>query len=524
MSYVSTDRSRWLYGAYSLRGLGVSFSASANVAADVKSGASATKTAQDAAAAAEVQLPDCSDAAITGNDYIDSTFVKCCQDIKKMSGMSTKDKAKGIGQCAARGAATGACMAAGVVTFGITAAIAPLCGTVGAAVFDRVMGWDTKQWVAAGVGAAVCAAVSAGLAGPLCAFAAAELVGWISDALGPVFDGIFNPSAAKDRELAARAAFHSLSAATQDLMYQANDAVIELWSNAIKSIKDVYVDTVGLLPASYQAKAQQLLGFAPKYDGIARALAAAGARTTALVWKIDSNGGTVGDRLHYQRDKGGGYGCEGTAEGCMKDGYSEICPFSFSDFYMNMYFAAGMDKLKGKTRDQQMAFDQNALSVMQALASKILPEMQQAIAVVSSKVATVGTGVKQQSLLDAAQQATRATFATRAAIAASGAEAAADAAGKGFTKERVKSVTKAQLKYDIAKAAYTALLSTYGSAAAASVACAKDADCKKANLAVERARIASESAITRSRNAAVLHTAVGVGAAAGVAYFLFLRK
>lgn len=524
MSYVSTDRSRWLYGSYSLRGLGAgaSFSASAKVATDVKSGASASTTVRDAAAAAQVELPDCSDAAITGNDYIDSTFIKCCQDIKKMSGMSTADKAKGIGQCAARGAATGACMAAGVATLGITAALAPLCGTIGAAVFDRVMGWDTKQWVAAGVGAAVCAAVSAGLAGPLCAFAAAELVGWISDALAPVFEGIFNPSAAKDRELAARAAFHSLVDTREEFLRQADEAVGQLWSNAIKSIKDVYLESLALMPVAYQAKAKKILGFEPKYDGIAKALVAAGARATSLDLHVDDQGHTVRDRLRTQRDKGGGYGCEGSAEGCMKDGYSEVCPFSFHDLYLALFYAQG--KFTGNTRDRQIAFDKQALTQLQLIANSLLPQYQQAIAAVSAKVATVMVALKQQALIDATQQATRSTFAVRAVAAASRAEAAADAAGKGFAKERTKAVAKAIQQYDIAKAACNALLSTYGSASVWKAACAKDPDCLKAVSGMQRAAAAAQLAVKNSSSAALVHTALGVGVAATAAYLLFVRK
>lgn len=519
MSYVLTDRSRWLHGAYSLRGLGAGASASTSawvkVATDAHSGASATTTTKNVAAAADVDLPDCSSAAVTGNDYIDSTFVGCCNDIKKMSGMSTADKAKGIGQCVARGAATGACMAAGVLTFGITTALAPICGTIGAAVFNRVMGWDATRWVGAGIGTAVC------VGNPVCTFAVAELVGWISDALAPVFEGIFNPSAAKKRELAARAAFHALTSAREKFLLEADAAVRELWSNAVKSTKDVYRESLALLPAAYQAKAKKVLGFEPNYDGIAKALVAAGARITPLTLHVDEKGSTVADRLHAQRDSTG-VGCERTAEGCLQDGYSEICPFSFSDLYIALFYAQG--KLTGNTRDRQVAFEQQTLTQMQQIASSLLPQYQQAIAVVSTKVATVMVGLKQQALLEATQQASRATMAARGVTAASRAEAAADAAGKGFAKERASAVLRAQDQYNIAKTAYAAVLSTYGSdASAQQAACAKDAACVKALSGLKRAQTASELAVKNSSSTGLMHVAVGVGAVATAAYLL-LRK
>lgn len=511
MSYVPVLSLRAL-------GSGASFSASSKVAADVKSGAAVTTTVQDAAKAADVELPDCSAAAVTGNSYIDSTFVKCCQDIKKMSGMTLKQKADGIGQCAARGAATGACMAAGVVTFGVTTALAPLCGTIGAAVYDRVSGYDTKQWVAAGVGAAVCSAVSAGVAGPICAFAAAELVGWIADELGPLFDSIFSPNAARDRELAARKAFHALVAQNEKMKAEADQAVRDLWSNSIKSIKEAYNGSLALLPAAYRSKAQQALGFAPLYDGIAGALRAAGAPITPLTWPVDASS-TVGDRLLAQRARAG-YGCEGTAEGCIKDGYSEICPFSFSDLYMTAYYSQGMDKLTGNTRDKQVAFEKYALSMMQGMAGWILPRMQQAIAVVASKVATVMAGLKQQSLLEAAKAKDDAKIVATAWSAAKAAEKAASDASSWSGSRREKALAQAERKYEVVVRASGLL--TFAAAPGAPAPSA--AHRSKMADAVQRAGAAVKLAKSNARTAQLtLGAGVAIGVA-GIGYVLLRRS
>lgn len=493
-----------------LRGLGAGASFSANV----KTTASATKTAGEVAKAADVKLPDCSDAAVTGNSYLDSTFVKCCEDIKKMSDMSLKKKADGIGQCAARGAATGACMAAGVVSFGVTTALAPLCGTVGAAVYDRVSGYDTKQWVAAGVGAAVCSAVSAGIAGPICAFAAAELVGWIADELGPLFDSIFSPNAARDRELAARKAFHSLVATNEKTMTEADTAVRELWSNSISSIKEAYLGALALLPSSYRTKAEQALGFAPLYDGIARALTSAGAPGTPLVWRIDSAGATVGDRLRTQRQRAG-YGCEGTAAGCLKDGYSEICPFSFSDLYMHYYYAAGIDKLTGDTRDRHMTFEKNALAMMQEIAGGILSAMQKAIAVVATKVATMMAGFKQQALLEAAKTRNDAKLVATAWSAAKAAQAAAARASSWSGKKRTDAIAETQRKRDIVVQASNLL--------AFATTPPSTAHKKKMAESVALAKAAVTLADSNARTAQIV---VGGAVAAGVAGigYLLLRR
>ncbi len=502
-----------------LRGLGVSASASVNVAADVNSGASVSKTTQDVAKAADVEIPDCSEAALTGNAYMDSTIVKCCEDIKKMSNMTAKEKVIGVGQCIARGAATGACMAAGVVTYGVTTALAPLCGTLGAALYERVVGWDTAQWVAAGVAGSACALVSAGLAGPLCAFVAAELIGWVSDALGPLIDGIFNPSAAKDRELAARKAFHDLTDTREEFLLQSDQSVRALWSNSIKSIKDMYQGTVGLLPSSYQVKAQRAMGFAPTYDAIAKALVESGAPITPLNWRIDGNGGTVAARLRWQRDKGNGHGCETTAAGCLNDGYSEVCPFSFSDMYMEQYYAAGMDKIKGDTRSLQVAFEKLTLEKLRAHAAVLLPKMQRAIAMVTTRVATIVIAIKQQALLEEAKNASDALLVNKATSAAKLAETFADRAKSWSGSTRAAALRRTQSYYQIALKAHGLMTL----AAKPGTAPPSTADLAKMKSAVAHASAAVKTAQANAHSAQIMVGGVAAAGVVGVGYLLLRR-
>lgn len=492
-------------------------------------GASATEIVKAGADAADIELPDCSSAAITGNEYIDSTFVNCCKDIKKMSGLSVKEKAKGIGECIARGAATAACLAVSPLTYGATGVLAPLCGTVGAFVFERVAGWDTTQWITAAPIGAFCAAT--GPLAPACSLAGAELVGWLSDNLGPVLEGVFNPSAAKERELKARAAAHALSDAREETLLRADASMRQLWSDSIHSIKTFYTKALATLPAAYRNNVQSALGFGPTYDGIAKALVASGARSVPLDFKVDGKGSTVADRIRSQKSRTG-HGCESTAEGCLGDGYSEVCPFSFTDMYFHVYYAQGMDKLTGNTRDKRVSFDKQMLPTLQSAASGVLAATNQAITLVTTKILTTVSGVKQQSLLYEAQRNTKSQLATKAASAASAAEAAADAALHGDAKEGAAAIARAKQNFDIANKAMLMLLDSYGARdtpeLSASVAsrCASDTYCNKAGSAVRRAKVASELAVTNAAKAATRRLVFGGAVAAGVAgaIYLMLRK
>ena len=498
-----------------LRGLGASVSADFSAAASTP----AAKTAANDA---------CAKARITGGRYpdIDNLVVSCCQDIQKGSG-SAGDKAKGVAVCIAKGtakvagavagatAATALCAAAGTVTAGITAALAAsgVCGAIGAVigsvvggwVYDRVAGYSTGQKIAGAVGGVVCGIVSGGIAASFCAFAAAELVGWISDELGPVVEGIFHPGAKAERERAARAAFHALDERTAKYRNDADDAMRSLWSQSISSIKAMYQQSIGLLGPSYQAEAIKILGFSPTYDGIAKAFVAAGGASTPLHWAADQSGHTVGDRLRANH-AGGGSGCESTAVGCLHDGYSEVCPFSFNDYYMAFW---NLVNWKGTGRDTLIAFDNKMLAQMQAIAGGIFDGTQQAISNVVAQIMTTATLLKQQEFQDQAKAANEARLLASASKAAAKAQAAAKQATSWSSDVREQALARAEEQYNIAKQARALLLyagSTTVTASAASV--------QKMAGYVASAQAALALA---NKNAAHAQLMVGAAAATGVA-------
>lgn len=521
------------YVFHRLRGIGASVSANANAVINIGAQVPQVKATADAA---KEELPDCSDARITGGKYpdIDNLVVSCCQDIKKGSG-SVKDKVAGIAACTAEGTAKVAgavagaavagaiCVAAGVVTAGASTAASALCASVGAIVgsvvggwvYHRVSGYSTGQKVAGVIGGAVCGLVSGGAAAAFCSFAAAELVGWISDALAPVMEGIFHPSAAADRERAARRAMHALIDAAEDYRNQADDAMRSLWSQAISAIKALYVQSVGLLSPAYQAQAQKLLGFGANYDGIAKAFVAAGGASTPLIWIIDPNGTTVAQRLRTAKQNGGS-GCESTAAGCLHDGYSEVCPFSFNDFYHTMGATMGY----GQNREQMTAFEERVLVQMQAIAGGAFSATQDAITTVVTRIVTVTTLLKQQELQAEAQAASEATIYAKASKAAARAQAAAIQATSWSSDKREKALTIAQEQYDIARQARALL--TYAAAPGTPVASA--ATQKKLADAVARAQAANTLAQSNAQRAQLMVGGVAVAAVAGVSYLLLRRS
>lgn len=519
MSYALT-----LHG-YRLLSLGADASASASwdLQAAIKGGAqskdageAAVVTAKAAASAADADLPNCDDAGLTGNAYLDKTFIECCKEIKKNWKLSLGDKAKGITECAARGAATGACVAAGVITYGITTLVAPLCGTVGAFIANRVMGYGVGQ-IAVGIAAgSFCAAMSAGILGPVCGLAAAELVGWLSDTLGPVIEGIFNPSAAKDRELAARKASHALIDATEEAYLTADANYKMLWANGIHSLKELYAQSFTTDAA--RSRARKALGFSPTYDELSKALVKNGAIATPQEWIK----GFLDDQLANK-----GPGCSSNDYLDPKtqkwDAFSRVCPFSTMAFYYSQLSAS-----PNMSRDQRNAFEKNMASQVKQIADSIYPLTSQAIASVASAISMAAINIKQQELLEAAQAASRAKLATKSVTAASRAEAAANAALKGNAKESAAAVVRAQQQYDISVAATKALLATFGASsdAQAALLCAKDASCAKARSGVTRALAASALAKKNTEIAArnrVMFGGLLVAGAAGAAY-MFLRK
>lgn len=522
MSYALT-----LYGRRLALGAGAGTSASANVqlVAALQSGSqskntaeAAAATAQAAAAITETELPDCEDAAVTGNSYIDSTFVECCKSIKKNWDLSLAQKAKGITECAARGVATGACVAAGVVTAGISTALAPLCGAVAGFVANRVMGYDTAQIVAGVTAAAVCGALSGGTLAAVCGFAAAELIGWVSDTLGPIVEGIFNPSAAADRELAARRASHALIDATEDVYRKADLDYKMLWANGINSLRDLY--NQAFTTEAQRARARKILGFVPVYDDLAKQMVKAGAVATPEEWIAEFLSSQLANK---------GPGCSHNDYVNPKtntwDPYSKVCPLSLEAYYtvsLRDLIARGK-----KSRDDRNAFERQIIVQLRQFAEAVYPLTAQAISSVASAITMAAITIKQEELLAAAKAATLSQLANRAATAASRSEAAADAALKGNAKESARAVVRAKQQYEIAVAASRLLLESMGSTdAQRALACVKDASCMKAQASVKRAllamMLAKKNAATAARNRVMFGGLLAAGAA-GAAYLL-LRK
>ncbi len=165
--------------------------------------------------------PKCSDMRLTGNSTVDDQAEACCNNVK-LKGRTASQITHDMGECATQASYTvagaGACAAVGLVP------LASTCGKIGGFfgkwAFNRVWGYDTDQKVVFGVGTALCGAVTGGL----CGLAAAEVTRWLSDTFGPITDAVFNPSAKKDRELAARRARNALDQATVEFRKQADDA------------------------------------------------------------------------------------------------------------------------------------------------------------------------------------------------------------------------------------------------------------------------------------------------------------
>jgi len=528
--------------SYSLA-LGISAEASASIEA----GAEATLPKETQIP----KLPDCSDAAVTGNTYVDKTFVECCIEVKKNWHLSAGDKAKALAECGARGAATGACVAAGVVTFGITTVLAPICGDIGAFIADRVMGYSATQIVGGIVAGAACAAVSAGIAAPLCAFVAAELIGWLSDAVGPLIEGIFDPGAARRRELAARAAYHQALEANETACQEADDRYRLAWGLGVHSLKELY--TKAFPTAALQAEAAKHLGFGPDYDGVAKALRAAGAAThTRLFSGNKGQHGCYGghptwecpgcERFDYVRDpavaKASGSPWKGTAwqdvveswvaEG-RKDGWSDVCPFSVYMFYLTARTQAPGDK---PSRSEVTKWEKSFAPQIAQVAAGIYPAMVTAISSVATAITALGAALKQQELFKAADAASKEQLTARIARAASAAEAAADAALKGSAKEGRRAVQRASEQNEIAKSAFGLLLTRYGSdssegaRAARAAACAQDVYCKRGTQSVARAQVATQNAalfFAKAQRKRLLIGSAIVASIAGGAYMLSKR-
>ena len=199
---------------------------------------------------------------------------------------------------------------------------------------------------------------------------------------------------------------------------------------------------------------------------------------------------------------------------------SPLCP----PFVTNDFFA----KVSGKGGSDAQQIANELLAVVNAFFTA-LPLAEAGLA---ARIAVVSIAVKQQQALDEAAQASRANLATKVVTAAGVAVAAADAALKGNAEEGRAAVAKAKNRYDLALAAYSLLLDSYGKrttaaeAAVVAMTCAKDADCKRAAAGVERAKAAAELAVKNAASATTKRYLIGASAAAAVAggVYLFLKK
>lgn len=443
------------------------------------------------------------------SEAVTKTVTQCCQAVKD-SNASASQRAKIMAECLARAAAT-AGAAAACIAGGITAPFAGVCGTVGAFVADRVMGYNKTQLAAGTAAGIVCAVASGGTSSAGCFYAAAEVVGWVGDKLGPAIEGIFNPGAANEREIARRRADNALYFGSVEKVREAQDDVYEQWKVAVNRIGDLFV---AAFPSNYYTLARSKLGFGNDYHSIALAFLSAGVPMTILPSsKVgECQGGKV-CRL-----------CENFAKQSLwGTTLSPVCPPDL----LQKFYAAVEDNSKSTSQAAGQA-----AAELTAVANQFFFQLPLAEAAIASRIAVVALAVKQQQALDEAAQASRANLATKAETAAGVAVAAADAALKGNAEEGRKAVARAKNRYDVALAAYNLLLDGYGKrtsqaeAAVVAIACAKDVDCKRAGAAVERAKAAAALAVKNASSATTKRYLLGAGAAAAIAggVYFFTRK
>jgi len=525
-----------------------------------------TKAIKDCAVKkATEELVPCDKAGVTGNETIDKAIVDCCEATKRGSG-NYDQKAADIAKCVAKntaklyGAAVGT--AAGAALCGATVVLAPaapLCGLLGGVIggavggflYDRVSGYSTGQIVGGLVAGAICGVISGGTLAVLCGFAAAELIGWLTDTVGPAIEAIFDPGAAKRRELAARAAYHSAIEANEKACKQADEKYSLAWGLGVGSIKELY--RKAFKTSVQKARSQPLLGFVDNYDSIARAMRAAGAASMQLVYTAKGTRGCWDEASSDKWDpkmvtKYRAMECsncanfdyirtgpadskdpwKGVEASWLTDGpglWSDVCPFSVCTFYY-----AEREKALGKSpsRDAVTKWEKDFAPTIKAVAEQIYPSMQSAITQVATKITMAAVAMQQQDIIEAAHTATRAGMATRIAKAASVAESAADAAKKGNAEEGRRAVQRANQQYDIAAAAYKKLLTDEfgGYNLAGTTACLKDVNCKKADAALARAALAKKNAPIFAAQAAEKRLVIGCVIAASVAgaTYLAVRK
>ena len=465
-----------------------------DVAANLDARANASATTPTAPKAPDVAPPDCSDVK-TGFDYVDTVLVGCCTEVRRQSGKSAAEKAQGVAQCVARGAAIAACIAAGPATYGVTVAFAPLCGKIGAWVANRVMGWDTKQKVTAGVADVICGAT--GPAGAICGFAAAELMGWMSDKLGPVVEGIFHPGAAADRERAKRRTDNKIYWASVASVRASETQIVEQWTASVNRIWSLFESTIA--PAD-RADAKKRLGFGADYHSIALAMVNGGVPLGIMAQAelAKHHTDTYPACEVYGRKVNGSYGAP-----------DPICP----PFTLQLFYTA----IQGaKSSHEESAMAEAASVKLAALATTFFNKLPQVEAAMATKCAVLATAYKQQRALAEAQAATEATLVAKAVAAAAAAEIAAAAAFSFSSDTRDRSIATAQAQYRIA--AQAKVLLTFAASTAPSSASAR-----KMSAALTRAQVARVKAKNNALHAQWVAGGVAAAGIVGIGY-LFLRK
>lgn len=488
-----------------LRGLGVAAAANASASAST-----APPVSTECDKAGETFMKASTYVGFT-SDAAKKVATQCCESFKKSQG-SAEHRAKIMAECFARAAAAagaGAACVAGVVT----APFAGVCATVGAFLADRVMGYNKTQLAAGTAASIVCGIASGGTAATTCFYVGAELVGWIGDKLGPAIEGIFNPGAANERELARRRADNALYNGSRDSVMDAEKAITEQWSASVRRLWDLFLEAFS---PSYYAAARAQLGFGNDYHSIALAMINSGVPMTVLssteFGKIAATSAAACEI--YGKSINGSYGSK-----------SPLCP----PLLVDKFYAATAKT--GSSHDAAQVAKQAANELI-ATANMFFFQLPLVETMLASKIAVVAIAIKQQQAFDEARQAKRSNFATKAATAASTAEAAADAALKGNPEESRAAVERAKNRYDLALASYNMILDSFGSRATSgeamvvAIACSKDADCQRAAKAVARAKAASELAVENAAAATTKRYLLGAGivaAVAGGAYY-FTRK
>ncbi len=511
------------------------------------SGASVEKQAKDIAACGAKATADalvpCKDLADTGIGYVDDAIVECCEWVKQSNG-TLEEKAKGVGECVAKGIARGAGAAVGAAVgaalcaaTGVGATVAYFCGmaggiiggVIGGFLYDLISGYSVGQLGAGLVAGALCGVISGGALALVCGIAAAELVGWLTDIVGPVLEGIFNPSAAKDRELAARKAYHDAIEANYESCADATQRYRRHWGLGIHSLKELYLKA--FKTAALQAQAEKLLGYGFTYSDLAGALTKAGAGSQRYTGVAKGQRGCYPDAswecancgdIEYVRTKAQTHELADAWDGVVAawtidkkpPAWSDICPFSLERFYVEERAKALGPK---PSREQVVKWERKVAPVLGQIAAVGFASLQEALAIVSTQIATVAASLKKQELLEAAEKSSRDQLAARVAKAAATAEIAADAAKKGSAKEAGRAVVKARQQYDIAKATYNRL--AYDQLTSTSVV----PQLKGASASLQRAKVARDNAplfaARTARNRLLLGAAVGAGAVGAAYYF-----